>query len=132
MSLNLLTQLIFKVIQATIRMINYLIAFALTQIIEIPIAYLFGYRKALEILAIFLINLITHPALNIFIHFCITYNLLVFNILTITLLEIVVAFIEWGLLVYVFGLKDFKKLFFLSFAMNTGSYLSGLFIFPLP
>ncbi|MEW5822055.1 MAG: hypothetical protein AB1782_17810 [Cyanobacteriota bacterium] len=112
-------------------MINYLIAFALTQIIEIPVAYLFGYRKALEIFAIFLINLITHPTLNIFIHFCITYNLLPLNILTITLLEIAVALIEWGLLVYVFGLKSIKKLFLLSFTMNTASYLSGLFIFPL-
>ena len=103
----------------------YLLIFFLNFLIELSVAFLLGYRHKKFLLAIFGVNLFTHPIL--------TYILLIlpnFNIFPgffeITILEIAVVLTETKLLEYTFETKNFLKL---SIAMNFASYIIGLFLF---
>ncbi|MDR3575801.1 MAG: hypothetical protein P4L50_18220 [Anaerolineaceae bacterium] len=106
---------------------SFLLALLLTVAIEAGVAWLFGFRTVGSQLAVAMINCITNPALN--------YLLLVLGWrgVTVTLpkliaLEALVVLIEWGLLVYVFE-NPKGRLFTLSLAANTASFLAGLLIF---
>lgn len=104
-----------------------LIALLLTVAIEGGMAWLFGFRTVSTQLAMAMINCITNPALN--------YLLLVlaWRGVTVTIpllipLEVLVVMVEWGLLVYIFE-KPKRRLFALSLAANTASFLAGIVIF---
>jgi len=107
---------------------NYLIALFLTIVIELVIAFLFGYRKKLEILTIVFVNLLTNPILNYFLFVNDHFSFFKVNLIIILFLELVVVLAEWKLLVFALREKS-NKLLILSFAMNFCSYIIGFFIF---
>jgi hypothetical protein len=106
---------------------RYLLALLLTIAIEGGIAYLLGLRKRQYLLAVVMVNVITHVILN--------YLLLVLGYLNIATsfglivaLEIGVTLIEWQLLVYVFS--EPKGLFLrVSILGNAASFLMGILLF---
>jgi hypothetical protein len=106
---------------------RYLLALLLTLTIEGGIAYLVGLRKGEYLLAIAMVNVITHLILN--------YLLLVLGILGIEvtivlviLLEILVVVAEWQLLVYAFG-NPREKFLITSLLGNAASFLVGILLF---
>jgi len=107
---------------------DLLIPFILTEAIELSVAFIFGFRKKDELLAVGLVNLVTNPILNLVID---TYYLLSnqsLNIIWILLAEIAVVLIEWKLIAY--ALKDkSREILVLSTAMNACSFLAGFLIF---
>jgi len=105
----------------------YIVTLVLSIIIESSVAYLMGYKEKKYLLAILMINLITHPILN---YFLLVLSFVKFNInlLLVGLLEIGVIFAEWGLLVHMFY-KPKDKLFILSLVTNLVSFITGILIF---
>jgi|GEM_PF-316343 len=111
----------------------YIVAALLISIaVEVLIAFVFGYRKKLEILAIILVNLITNPLLN----YIITIRLrnIRYNPMydpsgqyTILISELIVIIVEWLLLRFALRNKSIK-LMMLSITMNIVSYVVGLII----
>lgn len=108
--------------------INFVLALFYTIIIELLVAFLFGFRKKTEIIAIILVNLVTNPILN-YLLLVIGYSSL-FGIsqIFIVFLELIVVLVEWKLLVFVLQDKP-KRLLLLSIAMNLCSYMAGFLIF---
>jgi hypothetical protein len=106
---------------------RYLLAFLLTVAIEGGIAWLFGFRTARSQLAVAMINCITNPALN-YVLLVLAWRSVAVTLPLVVLLEVVVVLVEWGLLVYIFEHPK-GRLFYLSLAANTASFLAGLAIF---
>ncbi len=106
---------------------RYLLALFLTLIIEGSIAYLMGLRGRDYVLAVALINVITHPILN-YLLFVLGYLNINASLMLIVLLEILVVIVEWRLLVYIF--RSPKTRFLItSILANTASFLAGLLLF---
>ena len=107
---------------------DWLIALLLTEIVEITVALLLGYRRPRQIMAVFVINLITNPSVNFLVFLNDYFGLIQDRLLLILFLELGVILVEWAMLVI--ALRENKKsLLGLSFAMNTCSYLTGVLIF---
>jgi predicted neutral ceramidase superfamily lipid hydrolase len=104
-----------------------IIALALTLIIEIPTAFVLGFRKKEELLAVVGVNLVTNPPLNFFIQLNSQIKLIPLSFSLIILLEAIVVIIEFLLFSLVLK-RGKKKLFLLALAMNTASFLFGLLI----
>ncbi len=104
---------------------SYLPALFLTIAIELAVAFVFGFRKKTEMLAVIFVNLITNPVLNYFVIFGEHFSLFKINFTVTLLLEILVVLVEWRLLVYALREKS-GKLLVLSFGMNLCSYIVGI------
>jgi hypothetical protein len=100
----------------------------LTEIVEIAVALLLGYRRPREIIAVFLVNLVTNPSLNYLVFLNDYFGLIQERLPLILFLELAVILIEWALLVIALR-GDKRSLLGLSFLMNTCSYLTGVLIF---
>jgi hypothetical protein len=109
---------------------NYLPALFLTIAVELMVAFLFGFRKKLEITAIVFVNLLTNPILNYLLLVNDHFSFFKTNLLVILFLEFLVVLIEWKLLVFALQEKT-NKLLILSFAMNSCSYMTGVLIFGI-
>jgi len=108
---------------------NYLLAFLLTIVIEGGVVLLMGFRTRRHMLALLMVNLITHPALNYVL--LVLHNLGVERTTGLVLaLEGVVVIVEGLLFIYMFE-QPKGKLFLTAFLMNAASYLIGLLIFSL-
>lgn len=106
---------------------RFLLALLLTLAIEGGVAWLFGFRTRQSQLAVAMINVITNPALNVFLLVLAWLGVKV-TLLLILPLEVLVVLAEWRLLVYVFG--DPKGRFFvLSLLANAASFLAGVLLF---
>jgi hypothetical protein len=104
------------------------IAFLLTEVVEITVALLLGYRRPRQIMAVFLVNLVTNPSVNYLVFLNDNFGVIPDRQSLILFLELAVIFVEWALLVI--ALRENKKsLLGLSFVMNTCSYLTGVLIF---
>lgn len=106
--------------------INNLISpLLLTIAIELLAAFLLGYKRRHQISIITLANVITNPALN--------YILMLlrmtgqYSYFYLLILETVVVFIEWRIMVYAFQ-KQPKELLILSALMNGASYAAGVLL----
>ena len=106
---------------------DYLITFFLSAIIELTAVFLLGFRKKKFILAVFTVNLFTHPLLNYFLAVFASFGFS-FNLILIIFLEILVVLTEARLLEYTFKNQKFLKL---SIIMNTASFLLGILLFWL-
>ncbi|MBV8212405.1 MAG: hypothetical protein JOZ08_04165 [Verrucomicrobia bacterium] len=105
-----------------------LLALLLTEIVEITVALLLGYRRPREIIAVFLVNLVTNPSLNYLLFLNDQFGIVRHRFPLMLFLESGVVLVEWALLV--FALRGSRKsLFILSLTMNTCSYLIGVLIF---
>lgn len=106
---------------------RYLLTLLLTIAIEVGVAYLLGLRKSQYILAVAIINVITHLILNYLILVLGSVGIPVTFVLTFTL-EILVVIVEWQLLVYVF--RSPKGRFLLNSLLgNATSFLFGILLF---
>jgi hypothetical protein len=106
---------------------RYLLTLLLTIAIECGVAYLLGLRTRQYLLAVVMINVITHVSLN--------YLLLVLGYLNIATtfglivaLEIVVVLVEWQLLVYVFS-EPKGRFLLVAVLGNATSFLVGILLF---
>jgi hypothetical protein len=107
---------------------EYAVTLFLTEIIEVTVAILLGYRQRRQIAAVILVNLVSHPILHFFLLLNRHYDLVAMRPMTIPLLEAAVILLEWALLV--FALRGKKSaLLFLSTTMNLCSYLVGVLIY---
>ncbi len=107
---------------------GYFVALFLTEIIETAVALALGYRKAHEIAAVLLVNLFTHPLLHFYALLHRYYEGAPMGMSLDLMLEVGVVFAEWGLLGFALKERSNRSLFFLSAAMNTCSFVTGLFI----
>jgi hypothetical protein len=106
---------------------RYLLTLLLTVTIEGAIAYLLGFRTRQYMLAIALINVITHVILN--------YLILVLGYLGmdttfafIATLEVLIVIAEWQMLVYVFHSSKGRFLLTSTLA-NAASFFIGVLLF---
>lgn len=106
---------------------KYLLALLLTLAIEGGVAWLFGFRKGRFQLVVAMINLITNPALNVFLLILAGLGVDV-TLRLVVPLEILVVLAEWLLLVYVFG-NPKGRLFAFSLLANAASFLAGVLLF---
>ncbi len=106
---------------------RYLLALLLTVAIEAAAAWCFGFRTARAQLALAMINCLTNPALNLLL-VLLAWSGVQVGLPLVSLLEVGVVLVEWGLLVYVFGGSK-RRLLVLSLAVNTASFLAGVMLF---
>ena len=106
---------------------GYLLILLLTVTIEGCIAYLLGFRTRQAMLAVALINVITHVILN--------YLILVLGYLGIdttfafiAILEVLIIIAEWQMLVYVFHGPNGRFLIVSTLA-NAASFFIGVLLF---
>jgi hypothetical protein len=109
---------------------TFFLALLLTEIIEIIIAIILGYKDLKVIVGVFLINLITNPLLNYFLKLNATYLFISTTFTNLIILEIFVSIIE-GIFLYYLLNRQAKPAIFLSITMNFGSFLIGRFAFYL-
>jgi len=110
-------------------LITLLIYLAATIIIEVFVAFLIGYRKKDFLIIVALGSVITNPVLNvlILIYVFITYSYIPF--LWLIILEVIVVYVEFGILYYVFKNKhSVKELLIVSFVINSASFITGYFL----
>jgi len=109
---------------------DFTFALILAILIELAVVIVFGFREKSIFFAVAAINLITNPILNYSILIIQNFNLLQVDFTVLLIFELVVALVEWRMLVYSVR-ADTKKLLILSIAMNLTSFASGLLIFSL-
>ena len=112
-------------------MLNYAIAFLLTVVLEVAVALLLGYRKRVEIVCIFLVNVFSHPLVNYLVWVTNTMRAEPLGPVGHLPFEIGVVLVEWLLLCYALPRHARSRLFALSLAMNSVSYLAGVLLFLL-
>jgi len=109
-------------------MLELLVAWALTELIEMAVGYALGVRRWREFAGIFLVNVLTNPALNYlfilnqtYFHVRVTWQLF-FGA------EVAVVFVEWALLV--FALREKVAFWFVwSLLANFSSSAAGILLF---
>jgi hypothetical protein len=106
---------------------RYLLTLLLTLAIEGGVAYLLGLRKGQAMLAVVMINVITHPVLT-YLVLLLGYLGIDVTLVRVAILEILVVVAEWQLLVYVFG-NPRGRLFITSLLANAASFLVGVLLF---
>ena len=107
---------------------NIVLALAITLIIELLIAVLFGFRNKWELVTVFLINVITNPLMNYLLSINYYFHIISQYVVLLIILEVIFIFVEWRLLVFILN-SNSKKMFVLSTVMNTCSCVAGLLIF---
>jgi len=105
-----------------------LLALLLTEIVEVTVALILGYRRPREIVAVILVNLVTNPSLNYLLSLNNHFGIIRHRLPLILFSELGVVLIEWILLVFALR-RNKKSLLILSFTMNACSYLTGVLIF---
>jgi hypothetical protein len=106
---------------------RYLLTLLLTVAIEGCIAYLFGFRTRQAVLAVALINVITHVILNYLI-LALGYLGIDTTFAFIAILEVLVMIAEWQMLVYVFHGPKGRFLIIAALA-NATSFFIGVLLF---
>jgi hypothetical protein len=109
-------------------MLELLIAWVLTELIELAVGYALGVRRWREFAGIFLVNVLTNPALNYlfilnetYFHVRVTWQLFLG-------VEAAVVAVEWALLV--FALREKVAFWFLwSLLANFSSSVAGILLF---
>jgi hypothetical protein len=109
------------------QIINYLASLVITITSEICVAILFGYRTESALRAVILVNLITHPILGYMLWINAYEDLIDMGVL-VAILEVLVVFVEWGLLYFVLRERP-RRLLCLSLAANASSFGIGLVFF---
>ena len=110
------------------RLEYYFIALILTLIIELSVAYVFGFRNKKSIITIIFANLITHPLLCYFLWMNSVIFIIPINYISIIVLEILVALLESALLFLALK-QNYLDMLKLSFGINMASFFVGLLIF---
>ena len=107
---------------------SYLPAFCSTVSIELGVAILLGYWSPRALLAVLLVNVVSHTSLHVVLLVVYYFQLMRLALPLIIALEVAVFLIEWWLLAYSLRLRPARAAC-LSFSMNAASYLLGLLLF---
>lgn len=105
---------------------SYAIAFLLTVVLEVAVALALGLRRRLEIAAVVLVNVFSHPLLIYLLWTIASLRATPIRGLEILMLEAGVVLVEWALLCFAVPRRPARRLFVLSLTMNAASYLSGM------
>ena len=108
-------------------LVNFLLALLITEVVEVAVAYLMGYRGKYFFTILILINILTNPLLNYILTVLNYFNILGSHGFVIIILEILVILAEFRIFVYAIPVNK-NVLFLLSLAINTSSYLTGLVV----
>jgi hypothetical protein len=111
-----------------IDLVSYLIAFALTIVLEVITAVLLGFRTRLQIAAVIAVNVFSHPLLHVVFWVIGSIRSAPVGAVGVLLLEGAVVVVEWQLLCFALRRYSRFQLFILSLAMNGVSYLAGLLL----
>lgn len=111
------------------RSIGYFIALLLTMGVEAIIASLFGFGSVSEILLILLVSLLANQIVNVYLFFSKYSDILKAKAAVIFLLEAIVVFITFGLLILILR-QNPERLLALSIILTLFSYLAGAYLFP--
>ncbi len=106
---------------------DYLSSLVITIVIEICVALLFGYRSEAAWKTVILMNLMTHPMLT-YLLWIDSYAGFLDSTILLIILEMLVVFVEWGILCYVLRDKP-RWLLLLSFTANAASFGIGSILF---
>jgi hypothetical protein len=101
---------------------NYAVAFLLTVVLEVGVAWLLGYRKRAEVAAVFWVNVFSHPLVNFLIGIVGALRSAAVTPHEILLFEVGVVIAEWLLLCYALPERSKMRLLVLSLVMNCVSY----------
>ena len=107
---------------------SYLPAFGSTIAIELGVALLLGFADPRSLLAVILVNVVTHPTLHVFLLGNLYFGMMTVTPPVIIALELAAVLTEGLLLAYALRLRPGRAAT-LSLAINTGSFLLGLLIF---
>ena len=107
---------------------SYLIALALTIVIELLVAYLLGFRNAKSLISVVCVNFISHPIFGYFLWLNESHAFIPYDLPHVIILEIIITLLEAFLLFFALRQK-FITMLWLSLAMNFVSFVSGLLIF---
>ena len=109
-------------------MLELLVAWTLTELIEMAVGYALGVRRWREFAAIFLVNVLTNPALNYLFILNETYFHVRVTWQFFFAVEAAVVVIEWALLV--FALRQKIAFWFVwSLLANFSSCAAGILLF---
>jgi hypothetical protein len=111
------------------QVIYYFASLVDTIVVEICVALLFGYRSESAWQTVILMNLMTHPLLG-YILWINSYVSFADTTLLIVVLEIMIVFVEWGILFFILREKP-RRLLCLSLAANASSLGIGIILFGL-
>ena len=103
---------------------TYLPALACTLAIELGVAVMLGFWTRRELLAVILVNLVTHPALHLILWLLFRTRLLPLDWPVLTALEVAVFLAEWAMLARWLRLSA-RRAATVSFCMNAASALLG-------
>ena len=106
---------------------SYLPAFWSTIAIELGAALLMGLWDPRSLMAVFLVNVVTHPTLHVIFLGIFYFGLMPITLPVVLTLELAVFLTEWFLLAYTLRLR-IARACLLSFAINASSYLLGLML----
>ena len=109
---------------------DYVFALVATIVVEVSVGLILGYRRAREITAIALVNIVTNPSLDYLLVANEDWHLFVRSTVTLLALEAAVVLVEWGLLIFALPCRKRLGLFFLSLSMNACSCGAGIVIYP--
>ena len=105
---------------------NYAIAFLLTVVLEVGVAWLLGYRKRAEVAAVFWVNVFSHPLVNFLIGLVGVLRSAAVTPHEILIFEVGVVIVEWRLLCFALPQRPKMRLLVLSLLMNGVSYSFSL------
>jgi len=109
---------------------NFFVPLLLTIVIEVFIAFLFGYWDKKFIAVIVLMNVITNPVLNYLIALNNLFNFVSYSWIMLSFMECLVILVEWRILVYAFNNEN-KKWLLLSITMNLASFILGIILLKI-
>lgn len=101
-------------------------ALSLTLAVELPLAYLLGLRDRCALLAVFLLNCVTNPAINALAP--LTGELISLRLVLVLILESAVILIE-GLLLALTLRRNLLRMLGVSLVLNISSYAAGVMVF---
>lgn len=107
------------------KIIELAIILLLTIVTELTVAFILGFRNKKILLSIICVNIFTNPLLNFGLLIATTFYSVQLTPMLLIILELVVVFVEWQLLVYVVRRRQ-KRLLALSLILNTASFLVGI------
>lgn len=114
-----------KAVEAAFNLL--LVAFLITQLSELAVGFLFGFRRVHYFLVIFVVNLITNPALN-YILLILYETGITISFLTLIIIELAVVLSETSLLIFALPKSNRLKILIFSPIANAVSFAAGLML----
>lgn len=99
----------------------------ITLVSELAVGWLFGFRRAHDVLAIVAVNVITNPLLNYAVGTAHRAGV-TFSLAALLLMELAVVLAEAGMLMVAWPAVNKRKIAVFSFSANLASFLAGVLL----